>query len=40
MGLEFRQNNRPRLTEQLMYGYNPVTLTSERMDWESPPSAD
>ena len=35
MGMEFRQNNRPRLTEQLMYGYNPVTLTSERMDWES-----
>ena len=27
MGMEFRQNNRPRLTEQLMYGYNPVTLT-------------
>lgn len=35
MGIEFRQNKKPRINEQLMMGYNPVSLTSERMDWES-----
>lgn len=35
VGLEFRQNKKPRINEQLMYGYNPVSLTSERMDWNS-----
>lgn len=35
VGLEFRENKKPRINEQLMYGYNPVSLTSERMDWNS-----
>lgn len=33
MGLELRQTKTPRYIEQLMYGYDPQTLTSERMDW-------
>ncbi|MBM6992314.1 MAG: SusC/RagA family TonB-linked outer membrane protein [Prevotella sp.] len=35
MGLELRQNKTPRLIEQLMYGYDPQTLTSARMDWNT-----
>ncbi len=35
MGLELRQNKSPRLIEQLMYGYDPQTLTSARMDWNT-----
>lgn len=34
-GLELRQTHNPRMVEQLMYGYNPVTLTSQAMDWET-----
>lgn len=34
-GVELRQNHTPRYMEQLLYGYNPQTLTSARMDWES-----
>ena len=33
VGMEFRQTHRPRIIEQLMYGYNPQTLTSANMDW-------
>lgn len=35
MGLEFRQSHTPRILEDVRYGYNPQTLTSARMDWES-----
>lgn len=34
MGMEFRQNKSPKVVDQLLYGYNPQTLTSERMNWE------
>ncbi len=32
--MEFRQNKAPRTTDQLLYGYDPQTLTSQRMNWE------
>ncbi len=35
MGLEFRENHLPPSVEELMYGYNAQTLTSQRMDWYS-----
>src|SRR5574344_2795531 len=35
VGMEFRENRTPRLIQQLMYGYDPQTLTSDRMNWES-----
>lgn len=35
MGMEFRQNRTPKDISQLMYGYDPQTLTSTRMDWQS-----
>jgi TonB-linked SusC/RagA family outer membrane protein len=35
VGMEFRENKSPRLIEQMMYGYDPQTLTSDRMDWEA-----
>lgn len=34
VGMEFRQNKSPKAVDQLLYGYNPQTLTSERMNWE------
>ena len=34
MGMEFRQNKTPKIVDQLLYGYNPQTLTSERMNWD------
>lgn len=34
-GLEFRETNSPVGTEQLFYGYDPQTLSSARMDWET-----
>lgn len=34
-GLEFRENRIPVPTQQLLYGYDPQTLTSDRMDWQS-----
>lgn len=34
-GLEFRENKVPKSTRQLMYGYDPQTLTSDIMDWQS-----
>src|SRR3712207_1524484 len=34
MGMEFRQNRTPKDISQLMYGYDPQTLTSTRMDWQ------
>ena len=34
-GLEFRENKIPKPTQQLMYGYDPQTLTSEVMDWQT-----
>lgn len=33
-GLEFRQNRVPKAVTQLLYGYDPQTLTSARMDWQ------
>lgn len=32
--MEFRQNKTPKTTDQLLYGYDPQTLTSQRMNWE------
>lgn len=34
-GLEFRENKVPIPTQQLMYGYDPQTLTSTIMDWQA-----
>ena len=34
-GLEFRENKIPKLTRQLMYGYDPQTLTSDIIDWQA-----
>ena len=33
-GLEFRENKIPTPTRELMFGYDPQTLTSDRMDWQ------
>lgn len=35
VGLEFRENKIPKPTRQLMYGYDPQTLTSDVMDWQA-----
>lgn len=34
-GLEFRENKIPKPTRQLMYGYDPQTLTSDIIDWQA-----
>lgn len=34
MGMELRQNRTPKSITQLLYGYDPQTLTSTRMDWQ------
>lgn len=34
-GLEFRENKIPKPTRQLMYGYDPQTLTSDILDWQA-----
>lgn len=34
-GLEFRQNRIPMNVEQLIYGFNPQSLSGQRSDWES-----
>ena len=34
-GLEFRENKIPKPTQQLMYGYDPQTLTSDIIDWQA-----
>lgn len=34
LGMEFRQNKTPKVVDQLLYGYDPQTLTSQRMNWE------
>lgn len=34
-GLEFRENRIPKPVRQLLYGYDPKTLTSEIMNWQS-----
>lgn len=34
-GLEFRQNRIPMSVEQLIYGFNPQSLTGQRSDWET-----
>lgn len=33
-GLEFRETKSPQIINQVLYGYDPVTLTSDRMNWE------
>ena len=34
-GLEFRENKIPKSTRQLFYGYDPQTLTSDQMNWQT-----
>lgn len=34
-GLEFRENKIPKPTRQLLYGYDPQTLTSDYMNWQA-----
>lgn len=33
-GFEMRQTKTPRTIEQLRYGYNPVTLSNDRINWQ------
>lgn len=33
-GMEFRETKTPKGINQVLYGYDPVTLTSERMNWD------
>lgn len=33
-GLEFRETKSPQIINQVLYGYDPVTLTSDRINWE------
>lgn len=33
-GLEFRETKSPQIINQVLYGYDPVTLTSDHMNWE------
>lgn len=33
-GMEFRETKTPKALNQVLYGYDPVTLTSERMNWD------
>ena len=35
VGLEFRENKIPKPTRQLLYGYDPQTLTSDYMNWQA-----